>query len=180
MKRHLMLAALMIIPTASAQLWTVDQPKGTLSLKGCYVVKEGVRCDLTFTLTGTNSSNLGFGVHQFQAVTTAGQSVQASQASFAGQGFSQYPTNVQVFKNAPVQVSVLFDLPNNVTSLKVLAVNDEAMMNVPVARSASATTPAVSTPAPAAAVPTGFAIELRDCKTNQGIYTCTAVLTPVR
>lgn len=181
MRKTLLLAAALALPTAaSAQTWTTEQPGGTLVLKSCYVVKDGVRCDFSFTLTGSASYEFAVYESNFKAVTPTGETVSGLYTSIGGSKFGQYGSRVQVFRNAPVQVSVLFDLPNTTSSFRALAFRDEAAMNIPVARSAAATTPVVTTPAPTAAVPTGFSLALSDCKVNQGVYTCTAVLTPTR
>lgn len=181
MRKTLLLAAALALPaTASAQTWTTDRPAGNLVLKGCYVVKDGVRCDYTYTMTGMASTEIRLFGSEFKVVTPDGATVSGTSVSIGGAGFGSYGPPTKVFRNAPVQVSVMFDLPNTTSSFRALAFRDEAAMNVPVARSAAATTPAVTTPAPSAAIPTGFSLALSDCKVNQGVYTCTAVLTPTR
>ncbi|MCD0160978.1 hypothetical protein IHN63_06595 [Deinococcus sp. 6YEL10] len=181
MRKTLLLAAALAMPaTASAQTWTLDEPTASLVLKGCYVVKDGVRCDYTYTMTGTASAEVSLYESDFKVVTPNGETLNGKSISVGGSSFFYRGIQRQVFRNAPVQVSVMFDLPNTTSSFRALAYEDEAAMNVPVARSAAATTPVVTTPAPSAAIPTGFSLALNDCKVNQGVYTCTAVLTPTR
>ncbi|MGM9319318.1 hypothetical protein [Deinococcus aquaticus] len=180
MKRLLMTALLASTAAAAAQSWTKDDPAGTLTLKGCYVVKEGVRCDMSYTLTDTNSAGFILYPSLFGVVTTTGQTVQAKYVSVGGNSFTEYNSSTTAYRGVAIQGAVLFDLPASTTSLRVLAFANEPLLNVPVARSVAATTPVVTTPPPSAGIPTGFSLDLRDCKVNQGVYTCMAVLTPTR
>lgn len=168
-----------VSPCRRAQTWKDDL--GTYQLRSCYTVKEGVRCDFFYTMTAKANERVYFDFSAFEAVSQDGQTVMPSAVAAAGGAFQdRIGPEISVYKGAPVPVSVLFALPSTTRTLRVLAVNKEAATNVPVATVAGAARPVVTTPAPAAQVPTGFSLVLSDCKVTSGVYTCTATLTPTR
>lgn len=172
--------AVALLASAGAQTWSDDL--GTYQLRGCYIVKDGVRCDLSFTLTAKANEKVFFNVGDFEAVSPAGTTVNPAATSAGGGAFQgiYVASQVSAYKGVPIPLAVVFDLPTDTRSLRVLAVKKVAATNVPVASSAGAARPNVTTPAPSVQVPTGFSLDLSNCKVNTGVYTCTATLTPTR
>lgn len=168
----------LVLGTAGAQTaWTTDD--GRTQLSGCYVVKDGVRCDMVYTRTSDSKERLFVNRDMFEVITTDGRSFGASSVSVAGSRFETYG-GAAAYKGAPIQLSVLFGLPTTTTALRILAYRNDPLSNIPVRPSAAAAAPrpaATTTPANTSA----YNAVLTNCKTGaNGTLTCTATLTPRR
>lgn len=134
---------------ANAQ--TFNGSDGIYTLQGCYHTDAGVRCDFSYAIKKDDTQ--AWTVLFAQAVTADGTNIGPSGVSVANSEFNDNNTRViNVYKEVPVKVSVLFDLPKTTTSLRILTVEGKRADNVPVRNSAAAPTPAPVTAAPAQAI----------------------------
>lgn len=159
--------------------WTTDA--GVTRITSCYVVKGGVRCDMTYTRTAEGRENLFVTTtDMFQVITTDGRSFGPSAVAVAGGGFETYG-GTTVYKGAPVQFSVLFELPATTNTLRVLAYKGEPLNNIPVRSSATPAPAPRPTTTTSPANTSNYNAVMTNCTPGaNGTLTCTATLTPRR
>ncbi|WP_119673406.1 hypothetical protein [Deinococcus sp. RM] len=171
------MALLIAVAAGAAQAQTVEGDGGKYQLQGCYKVKEGVQCDLTFT-ADKDGAQRQFNPSQFQAVTPDGKSyVDPNTATAGGAWEFYYGPNVTLYKGVPIKVSLLFrDV--SASQLSVLALEGTAIRNVPVRASAAAAPPSPAATTPAQVNLAGnWSATLTNCRqTSPGVVVCTATL----
>ena len=158
---------------AGAQIWPTES--GQYKLGACYGTKEGVRCDLTYTLTKKQTLDLSASYHNFSAFTADGTKVNPK-VSLAGGDWSSYPST-KVYSGTPVKVSLLFNIPSNITSLAALAIGDENVQRVPVRPFGTPAAPAQAAAPTPLNIAGNWNATLTNCRQNgPGVVVCTATL----
>lgn len=169
--------ALAVGGLAGAQTWPTEN--GQYKLGACYGTKDGVRCDLTYTLLKKQTLDAFIDHREFSVFLTDGTKVSPS-ISVGGSNWTDYKS-VKVYNGTPIKVSLLFNVPANTSLFASLAIGDENIRNIPV-RPLGA--PAVATPAPAAPaqavninISGNWNASLTNCRQSApGVVVCTATL----
>ncbi len=176
MKKFTLLAAAAAVglSVAGAQTWET-RGDNTYTLKSCYPSSGAIRCDFTFTHTTDTPGLLNIGPSSFEVVTSDGWSMKPSRIAAGGSGLTQGGFQIKAYKGAPLQVSMVFDVPTTTTSFPVLVLESVPINNIRVNGAAPPPPATGTTPASS----TAYTAVLSNCKTDvKGIMTCTAVLTP--
>jgi len=176
-----MVAAVLGLSGATeAQTWETE--KGQYALRGCYTARDAVLCDLTYTLTKDASLDFLVNPGRVQTFTVDGATNLAEGISFGGGQFydSNYVPSTRVVQGVPIKITVKLNVPVGTRVLRALLFDGKRLDNVAVSSGNAPAPVAVSTPAPNVGVPSGFQMQLSNCKVSAGTYTCTATLTPTR
>lgn len=172
------MAAAVLGATAGAQKIEFDGGS-FFNLQNCYFVKEGLRCD--FTYTDKKDRTTYFPKDNFEVVTPDGATVKANKIAYAGAGYGDGYSDVNLYSGVPIKFSAIFDVPTTTRSLAVFSAYKGTLRGVPIGGATPVTTPR---PAAAAAVAVtvnsgDYNITLTGCKGADGRYTCTgATVTP--
>lgn len=174
---------MMIFTLASgvAGAQTLKTENGELRISTCYGTLDGVQCDALYYLTKKQSLDVTFYSSSFTATLPNGDQASPTVSSGGKTSFGSF-TDFKAQFNAPVKVSLLFNVPNATPSLRTLALDNERVENVPIRASASA----IPTPAPVASAPApaqtiniagNWSATLTNCKqASAGVVVCTATL----
>lgn len=160
-----------------------DGEGGTYLLGGCYVQEKQVTCDVMYTLTKSDKSDIVF--RRTTVFTVDGQNLGPKSVNLGGDNFLGGPgynwPNATLYKNIPVKISIRTGLPSNTTMVRALILESGNVRfdNIPVRGGASPSPAPVATPTP---VNTGnYNAVLTGCKQGaNATLTCTATLTPRR
>ncbi len=184
MKKVMMTGAIFLLGAGGAVAQTWPTENGQYRLQSCYGTKDGVQCDLTYTLLKKQTLDVSFTYGNYTAFTLDGTKTQPK-VSVGGGDWQSYPS-AKVYNGTPIKVSLLFNVPANITTFSALAIGDENVKNVPVRPLGAPAPAAVAAPSPtptSTGTPITFSngnyfIALSDCKktSNPGMTICVAVL----
>lgn len=175
------LLTVLAVATASAGVAGAQQTfmgsVGNYTLNGCYITREGVRCD--FSYSPKEDGRIYFNTSLFEVITAAGGNLRPRSVSAGGGNWRTSTEYINAYRGVSIKVGALFDLPSSTTSLRILTVEGQRADNVAVRNSATPAPQPVAAPAPAN---TGnYNATLTNCKPGAGgTLTCTATLTPRR
>lgn len=174
MKKMMMLAAAaMALSAGVAGAQKLEIDNGTYAVQSCNQVKEGVRCDLTFT--SKTDDTYALRVNDFEAVMTDGTVLRAGRVEAGGTYTVGFFLDAKFYKGVPGKITLLFPTDRTVTSLAALGIRGQAIVNIAV-RNSAAPAP-VATPAPAQINISGtWNATLTNCKQSGATVVCTATL----
>lgn len=130
MKKLLSIIILALVAASQAQ--SVDVNNGTLILKSCYGIKEGVECEFQYTLTDLQNASPKWYTSQFSATSKPDLEVGANSVAFGDNIFDTYSTIKEAAANKPIKLLVRFNLVNSTTKLLKLKIVAKTFENVPV------------------------------------------------
>lgn len=177
MKKMLMaVIALALAGVAGAQKITFESNKNFYMLQGCYFIKEGLRCDLTYTAAA--DGRVYFNADSFEVVTVDGSNIEGEKIAAAGGGWTNSTSYINVYSGVPIKLSVLFkDVPTSNRTLAVFAAYKSSVRNVTIGGATPAPAPATAAPAQTINIAGNWNATLTNCKqTSAGVVVCTATL----